>query len=256
MQPSATHEPGSYIVWFDSQYETAEAAAEALNGTSLPPLQPGQSPEDLVRQRLRTLGYAENLLSVLEPVAEYVANENRHGSGPSRCYNSYTAAVFIPPQADTRAWLDAFCQPDFARQLSDAEAAKVFVGVMEGRTLGYCLAVCAAESAMPDEDDPFLLVPAAALPGYDDLAYLLKDVEYAEGNYSTVLAQTLSAADAQWLYARNRETVFNWMMNRGLALHDFGYNADVVLEQPEKIRWELVYRWACDTVKTYLDKLK
>ena len=81
MQPSATYEPGSYIVWFDSQYETAEAAAEALNGTSLPPLQPGQSPEDLVRQRLRTLGYAENLLSVLEPVAEYVANENRHGSG-------------------------------------------------------------------------------------------------------------------------------------------------------------------------------
>ena len=88
MQPSATYEPGSYIVWFESQYETAEAAAEALNGTSLPPLQPGQSPEDLVRQRLRTLGYAENLLSVLEPVAEYVANENRHGSGPSRCYNS------------------------------------------------------------------------------------------------------------------------------------------------------------------------
>ena len=31
---------------------------------------------------------------------------------------------------------------------------------------------------------------------------------------------------------------------------------DVVLEQPEKVRWELVYRWACDTVKTYLDKFK
>ena len=98
--------------------------------------------------------------------------------------------------------------------------------------------------------------PLLALAGYDDLAYLLKDVEYTANSYATVLAQTLTITDAQWLYERNRDTVFSWMMDHGLALHDFGYNADVVLEQPEKVRWELVYQWACYVIKTHLNQLK
>ena len=95
-----------------------------------------------------------------------------------------------------------------------------------------------------------------ALPsGTADILYLLQDVEYDVGSLPTVLAK-LTENDTRWLYGRHRQSIFDWMGGKGLSLHDFGYNADVVLEQPNKVCWEVVYNWACDTVRNHLGSLK
>ena len=96
----------------------------------------------------------------------------------------------------------------------------------------------------------------AALPsGTADILYLLQDAEYDAGSLLTVLAK-LTENDTRWLYGRHRQSIFDWMGGKGLSLHDFGYNADVVLEQPDKVCWEVVYNWACDTVRSHLGSLK
>ena len=66
----------------------------------------------------------------------------------------------------------------------------------------------------------------------------------------------LTGNDTRWLYGRHRQSIFDWMGGKGLSLHACGYNADVVLEQPDKVCWEVVYNWACDTVRSHLGSLK
>lgn len=247
----------TYIVWFAQEFEAAESAATALNGQVLPvPDKNCYEPADLAAKRLQQLGYSSNMIDAVVPAAEYIRRENQCEMSPSRCYNCYSAAVVVPSPVSHNDWLSAFRNPGFCRSLPEETAYEVFAGILDGRRADYGLLMEAVSHCDNGEPADFLLVPVAAeLGGYDDIAYLLKDVEYGRLNLETVLADMLDETGAEWLYRRNRETVCNWMREKGLSLEDFGHSFDQILQVPQKVRWEVVYRWACDTVVRYLDSL-
>lgn len=248
----------TYIVWFHREFEAAEGASEALNGQVLR-MTDAEYPEpaDVVGERLRELGYSGDLVDAVLPVAEYIRNENVHESMPSRSDNCYSAAVVIPTLPDQENWLAAYRQPGFLSTLPDDAAREVFGGIMAGRGADYALLMQALSECVDGQPQDFLLVPVAAnFGGYDDIAYLLKDVEYGPQNIESVLADKLDEVDAEWLYRRNSRTISWWMFNQGLGLEDFGHEHSRILEVPGKVRWEVVYRWTCHTVKAYLDSLK
>lgn len=248
----------TYIVWFHREFEAAESAAQALNGQVLQITDSEYpKPADVAAERLRELGYSGDLINAVIPVDEYIRNENVNESMPSRCYNCYSASVVIPTPVTPDDWMVAFRDPEFRSLLSDEDAKEVFGGIMVGKNTDYNLLMQAVSGCCHGQPDNYLLVPVDAdLGGYDDLAYLLKDVEYSLENIETVLAQKLDTVDAEWLYGRNRKTISWWMLDQGLGLEDFGHEHSRILEVPGKVRWEVVYRWSCYTVKAYINSLK
>ncbi|CWO84220.1 fimbrial protein MS11-D1 precursor [Neisseria meningitidis] len=137
--------------------------------------------------------------------------------------------------------------------LTDDQAQEVFQSIMRGRDVGYSMLMEAVfDSGIPD-NDCFVLVPVPQIAGYDDIAYLLKDVEYGPSDHIEFLEQVVSEKTAAWLFERNEETVLQWMEENGL---NWGNFTDLNTSRPEskgKVIHKAIKSWAIDTVRRYLN---
>ena len=245
----------TYIVWFKKEFEVASKAAEALNGQVICYPSNDESLTDKIGCKLAELGYSANLISAIVPVVEYVRMENEMGSVPNMIENRHTAAVSFSVMNDHDAWTALLRQPGFADMLTDDQAQEVFQSIMRGRDVGYSMLMEAVtDSGIPDNDG-FLLVPVPQIGGYDDIAYLLKDVEYGPSDHIEILEQVVSEKSAAWLFERNEATVLQWMEGNGL---NWGNFTDLNASRPES-KGEVIHKaiksWAVDTVRRYLNSL-
>lgn len=246
----------TYIVYFQQKYEVAAKAAEVLNGQKVSRPNNGETLTDAVGSRLSEFGYSASLIKGVVSVAEYVRLENQTGAVPNKGGNHYTATVYVPAMYDHEEWTALLRQPDFAETLTDCEAEEVFTLVMRGRSVSYSLLDEALSDSGLSDDDGFLLVPVPSIGGYDDIAYLLKDVEYGPSDHIEILEQVVSEKTAAWLFERNKATVLQWMEANGL---NWGNFTDLNASRPEtkgKVIHKAIKSWAIDTVRRYLNNLQ
>lgn len=77
-----------YIVWFNDDYEQAEASAELVQDITLPWL-PGQNAQDALAKYLVSKGHPANAIRNIQPVGRFMHDINNVEIGPSRCYNLF-----------------------------------------------------------------------------------------------------------------------------------------------------------------------
>ena len=205
----------TYIVWFNDAFDTVEDAAEALNGAVLPPVN------------------TDDPQAIIDAVG-------RHLESIGYCR---ALILGVQPVADyIRGENRLEAMP--CRNSNSYTAAVVIPAVDAS----------AIRQTTLNTDDLLLLLLAAS-PAYADIAWLLKDVEYGSSNYTVHLSERLSVEDARWLYSRHQQTIVNWMQKNQLSLSHFDADTVIVLTQTDKVCLAVVYRWACDTVRVYLNDL-
>ena len=244
----------TYIVWFKQEYEVAGKAAELLNGQTIRQPCSRENITDVIGSRLSDFGYSASMIKGVIPVDEYLRLENQAGAVPNKADNYHTAAVFVPTMYGHEEWTEILHQPGFIESLTDNEAEEIFGRVMCGRSVGYAMLVKALSDSGMDDNDSFLLVPVPNIGGYDDIAYLMKDIEYGSTNFRENLERVVTEKTASWLYERNMGTISYWLYS-GLIWEDF---IDPELDYPEsegRIIQKIVNCWACSTVDRYLKSL-
>ena len=245
----------TYIVWLKQEYEVAGKAAELLNGQTIRQPCSRENITDVIGSRLSDFGYSASLIKGVIPVNEYLRLENQAGAVPNKADNYHTAAVFVPTMYGHEEWTEILHQPGFIESLTDNEAEEIFGRVMCGRSVGYAMLVKALSDSGMHDNDSFLLVPVPNIGGYDDIAYLMKDIEYGSTNFREILERVVTEKTASWLYERNMGTISYWLNSSGLVWEDF---IDPELDYPEsedRIIQKIVNCWACATVDRYLKSL-
>ena len=197
----------TYIVWFKQEYEVAGKAAELLNGQTIRQPCSRENITDVIGSRLSDFGYSASMIKGVIPVDEYLRLENQAGAVPNKADNYHTAAVFVPTMYGHEEWTEILHQPGFIESLTDNEAEEIFGRVMCGRSVGYAMLVKALSDSGMDDNDSFLLVPVPNIGGYDDIAYLMKDIEYGSTNFRENLERVVTEKTASWLYERNMGTI-------------------------------------------------
>lgn len=91
------HPIETHIVWLNEDFEDAQEVAMALNGqTIFTSAKYMETVQQLIARFVQEhLSCPQDVISRVQPIVEYIHDENVHEIMPCQSYNSYTAAVFI-----------------------------------------------------------------------------------------------------------------------------------------------------------------
>ena len=149
---------------------------------------------------------------------------------------------------DCTDWIDFFRREDFHHRVKPGYCNEVFSGVLHGSSdVTYQAFIDVCSNYGRSEEDPPLVLKDSSVPGYTDIAYLLKDHCYYPDDVP-VLMQQLDREDLRWLYRRNVEAINRWMAQTKLDL--WGY-ADEGREESNSLIDKLadvVCNWAAEIV--------
>lgn len=212
----------TYIVWMNEEYEQAEEAAQALLGQTIPVLPPGKTLEQAVCDYLTLAGHPACALAAVQPVTEYILNENTVEATPCRSVNCYNSVVFVEQALTAEQWQAIRKHPGLYEGMTADEARSVFLNVLPGSCdiTHSQLDTLLSHYACDRQELDFILLPNQPdLAGFDDVSYLLRDVSWQEDGYKRHV-DGLGEMDLKWLYARNATSINRWMAEAEVNLLD------------------------------------
>ena len=239
-----------YIIWFNPNYDcdTLLSAFDLVNGQVYEGNGDDKWLLDMVNTDLKQEGFEADAASSVMTLEQYLANENLHGITPAKQANKHSAVVYIHTPMDCTDWIDFFRREDFHHRVKPDYCNEVFSGVLHGSSdVTYQAFIDVCSNYGRSEEDPPLVLKDSSVPGYTDIAYLLKDHCYYPDDVP-VLMQQLDREDLRWLYRRNVETINRWMAQTKLDL--WGY-ADEGREESNSLIDKLadvVCNWAAEIV--------
>lgn len=242
-----------YIIWFNSDYDYDKllSAFELVNGK----VYEGNGDDtwllDMVNVDLKQKGFEPDTVSSVLTLEQYLVNENLHDITPTKHANKHSAVVYTHTPMDCMDWIDFFRREDFHHRVKPDYCNEVFSGVLHGSadvTYEMFNDICARYGV--SDDDPPLVLRDSSVPGYTDIAYLLKDrpCQSDRSEQMFIYMQQLDREDLRWLYRRNVEAINRWMAQTKLDL--WGY-ADEGGEESNSLIDKLadvVCNWAAEIV--------